>query len=83
MYHKTNVFCYISNHLINFSYNNHTLQKMILIEKIDYRECIQPKVKLKLLLLELLPNTHSTSCSLLPSIILEQKLIFLCRYAQL
>ena len=59
-----------------FFYNKHTLQKVLLIEKIDYSECMQPKVKLKLLLLELLPNTLSTSCSLLPSIILEQKLIF-------
>ena len=64
------------HHLINFSYNKHTSQKMLLIEEIDYRECMQPKVKLKSLLLELLPNTLSTSCSLLPSIILEQKLIF-------
>ena len=59
-----------------FFYNKHTLQKVLLIEKIDYRECMQPKVKPQLLLLELLPNTLLTSCSLLPSIILEQKLIF-------
>ena len=59
-----------------FFYNKHALQKVLLIEKIDYRESMQPKVKLKLLLLELLPNTLSTSCRLLPSIILEQNLIF-------